>query len=53
MTVLSVLRSFHNNFKVIAVIIISVLSAIIFLQKGTIERKDAEIARQANNVAYY
>ena len=53
MTVLSVLRSFHNNFKVIAVIIISVLAAIIFLQKGTIERKDAEIARQANNVAYY
>lgn len=53
MTVLSVLRSFHNNFKVIAVIIISVLSAIIFLQKGTIERKDAEIARQTNNVAYY
>lgn len=53
MTVLSVLRSFHNNFKIIAVIIISVLSAIIFLQKGTIERKDAEIARQANNIAYY
>ena len=53
MTVLSVLRSFHNNFKVIAVIIISVLAAIIFLQKGTIERKDAEITRQANNIAYY
>lgn len=53
MTVLSVLRSFHNNFKIIAVIIISVLAAIIFLQKGTIERKDAEIARQTNNVAYY
>ena len=53
MTVLSVLRSFHNNFKVIAVIIISVLAAIIFLQKGAIERKDAEIARQTNNVAYY
>lgn len=53
MTVLSVLRSFHNNFKLIAVIIISMLSAIVFLQKGTIEKKDAEIARHVNNVAYY
>ena len=53
MTVLMLLRSFFNNFKVIAVIIIMMLSAIIFLQRHSIVEKDAEITRYTNNLQYY
>lgn len=53
MTVLSILKFLSNNFKIIAVVIISLLSAIICFQERTLDEKDAEIARNMNNIAYY
>lgn len=42
-----------GNFNIMAVIIISIFTAIIFFQKNQLENKNAELDRLQNNVLYY
>lgn len=49
----SIINWFSNNFKVIAVCIMSIFTAIIFLQQNQLKKQDKELDRLNNNIFYY
>lgn len=53
MLIYNILSWFKGNFKVIAVIIISIFAAIIFFQRNQIQKKNKEVDRLWNNLEYY
>lgn len=52
-TLNNIINWFKTNFNVIAVIIISIFTAIIFLQNNQLSNKNNEIDRLNNNVQFY
>lgn len=53
MLIYNILSWFKGNFKVIAVIIISIFAAIIVFQRNQIQKKNKEVDRLWNNLEYY
>lgn len=49
----NIISWFTNNFKVIAVCIMSIFTAIIFLQQNQLKKQDKELDRLNNNIFYY
>lgn len=49
----TLINQFCKNIKVVAVIIISVLTAIVFLQHNQIEKKNKQIDKVTNNYLFY
>lgn len=49
----SIISWFTNNFKVVAVCIIGIFTAIIFLQRNQLYKQDKELDRLNNNIQYY
>lgn len=50
---ITLINQFCKNIKVVAVIIISVLTAIVFLQHNQIEKKNKQIDKVTNNYLFY
>lgn len=50
---MTLINQFCKNIKVVAVIIISVLTAIVFLQHNQIEKKNKQIDKVTNNYLFY
>ena len=49
----NIISWFTNNFKVIAVCIMGIFTAIIFLQQNQLKKQDKELDRLNNNIFYY
>lgn len=49
----SIINWFTNNFKVVAVCIIGIFTAIIFLQHNQLDKQNKELDRLNNNIQYY
>ena len=49
----TIISWFTNNFKVVAVCIIGIFTAIIFLQHNQLDKYNKEIDRLTNNIQYY
>lgn len=49
----SIISWFTNNFKVVAVCIIGIFTAIIFLQHNQLDKQNKELDRLNNNILYY
>jgi len=49
----NIISWFKTNFNVVAVIIISIFTAIIFIQSNQLKVKNSEIDRLNNNVQFY
>lgn len=50
---ITLINQFCKNIKVVAVIIISILTAIVFLQHNQIEKKNKQIDKVTNNYLFY
>ena len=49
----NIINWFTNNFKVVAVCIIGIFTAIIFLQHNQLDKQNKELDRLNNNIQYY